>query len=415
VTPPRVGVVATASAQGWAELPLLVHRVCGALACVARVTLLLVGETARRPGRDGAVEVLTFAGRSPRTGADLALRRACFGPDPVSDGGVACACTAALRRSLAADLPVGAQEALLRSAGGESPELFAHLASLPYDVIVFAGCATASTYWGLQAVGGRRPMVLLAGAVDDPPLWMAAVGDVLDGVDAVLVTSDYEADLLARRAPSLEPARVHDVGFVVEVAELSVRTPPFGFDGRATVVVAGDWNESLRGHDRVVAWATRLEHDLDGRATVRFVGPGVQRLPAWSRAQFASAHVDAWRWMARAVAVIDPEPQRILGRTVLESLLFATPVVVPADGGASRHHAEAGNAGLWYRSYAELRACVEALLQDGVASTMGSQGRTYARGRVCDTDRFVRRVGDAVLGATGVDATHGATEGAATR
>ncbi len=401
--------MATASGDGWAELPLLVHRVCGALACAADVTLLLVDRVARPPENDGAVRVLTFVGPVPDRRKELAQRRALFGPDPVCDGGIDCACTTALRESLARYLPVAAQEVLLRSAGGDSPELFAHLRSLPYDVVVFAGCATASTYWGLEAVAGRRRTVLVPGAIDDPVLAIPAVVGVLRGVDAVLVTTDHEADLVARCGAGPARERLHNVGFVLQVADLSSRTAPYGFDAGPTFVVAGDWNEPLRGHDRVVAWATRLRDDLGGRAAVRFVGPGVQRLPAWARAPFTSARVDAWRWMARARAVIDPAPHRIVGRTALESLLFGIPVIVPADGGASRHHAEAGDGGLWYWSYGEFHACVTALLDSELSSTLGTQGRAYAERHYCDTDGFVRRVEAATLGTAAVPTSPGAT------
>lgn len=397
----RVGVVATASGDGWAELPLVVRRVCGALACHFDVTLLLAGPEPGPETVDGAVRVLAL-GATPSSGRSLlALERAFFGPDPEADGSPACECADVLRRELAAELPLAAQEQVLATVGGDSAALFAHLASVPYDVVVFAGAATASTYGGLQAVAGRCRTIVLAGAVDEALLWMPVIGQILESADGVMVTGAYEADLVARRAPGSKAA-IHDVGFVLQVAELSVRTPPFGFDGGVpTVVVAADWNEPWRRRDRVVARATRLHRDLAGRAQVRFVGPGIQRLPRWGRSDFASSRIDAWRWMARAVAVVDPEPHRLIGRVAVESLLFATPVVVPANGGASRHHAEAGDGGLWYRGYEEMLACVEALLDDDVSSSLAEQGRAYATERYCDTERFVSRVGWAVAGLAG--------------
>lgn len=396
----RVGVVA-AGDDGWAaELPLVLQQICGALAMVADVTLLRVTAEYAAPRTEGAFRIRSFVGPTPEPRRALALRRACFGPDGCHDGAIDCDCTAVLQRRMATELPVAAQRALLRATGGDSPELFTHLASLPYDTVVFAGCASASTYWGLQAVAGRQPTVVLAGAVNEPTLWMPVVADVLDAADGVLVTGECEAEVLTQGAPALKPEKIGDIGFVLHVAELASRTPPFGFDGRPAVVVVGDWNEPGHSRTRLVSWAARLQHHLGGRASVRFVGPGVQRLPRGVRAEFASSRVDSWRWMARAIAVIDPEPQRLIGRSTVEALLYGVPVLVPADGGASRRHAEAGNGGLWYRSYGELLAGVEALLEDDVRTTLGRQGQDYAAHRFTDTERYIQGVQQAVLGAS---------------
>ena len=393
----RVGVVATHYGHAWSEPALLVHRLCGALACRAEVDLLVAGPAPASTRADGALRVIQFPARAVPPGRRLALRRALLGPQPVDDA-VSCQCTAGVQNDVAARLPGAAQEALLLAAGGYAPDLFRHLSAPPYDVVVFVGCDSAATYWGMDALGGRCPSVVAPAAVDDPSLWSPAVGAVLEGADRIVVPTPVEAALLHRRAPGLKPDGVHDVGFVAQVNGMARRAPAFGFDGRPTLVVARDWAQPLPV-PALLDWCDALLDDLGPAFTLRLVGPGTQRLPRRLRAEAAASRTDVWRWMAHAVAVLDPEPRRLLGREVLESMLFSTPVIVPTDGGAARLHAEAGDGGLWYRTYEDLRACVEALLDGEVRSALGEQGRAYATDTFGDTQRFVDSVGDAVLGA----------------
>jgi hypothetical protein len=99
--------------------------------------------------------------------------------------------------------------------------------------------------------------------------------------------------------------------------------------------------------------------------------------------------------------VIDPGPHRVVGQEVLEALLFGVPVVVAADGDATREHAETGNCGLWYLVDDELVGAVRRLLDRDVSRLLGEQGRAYAAGWFGDTERYVNRVVEAVLGSDG--------------
>ena len=392
----RVAVVANEYGNGWSDQALVLRRICGALACEAEVELLLARGPAPSTAFDGAVRLIDFPAPAPPAGRALAVRRALFGPQP-ADAAITCPCTGILQQRLASDLPVVAQEELLLGTGGYSPELLRHLAAVPYDVVVFAGGAAASTYWGMEALGGRRPCVLLPLAADEVTLGIPAVTEVLRSADRVLATTSFEVDVLRRRGFGAGDDRLRALGFVVRVNEMAHRAPAYGFDGRPTLIVARDWS-TADPLGPLLGWCDRLRDDFAPRLAVRLVGPGTQRLPRRLRAEFAGARTDVWRWMAHALALLDPEPQRLLGREVLESLLFATPVIVPADGGATRSHAEAGNGGLWYRGYPELRECVDALMDGGTGATLGEQGRAYVSETYGDTKRFIGEVNDAVLG-----------------
>lgn len=390
----RVAVVTAHGDDGWSEEALVVRRVAGALACSADVDVLVAGGTPFE-GTDGAVDVRRFPATSVDARRSSALRRALLGPEP-QESALACPCADAVRRRAASELPGAAQEALLVAAGGHSPELFRHLAGASYDVVVFVGAETASTYWGMEAVGDRCERVLLPVTAGGPSLWNPAVDEVVDAADRVVVTTAFEAEVVRDRAPGLKDDRLRRVGFVLQVNGMAKRAPAYGFDGRPTVVVARDWTEPFP-LGPLVAWCDALVDDFAPRLAVRLAGPGIQAVPGRLRAEFAASRTDVWRWMAYALCVLDPAPNRLLGREVVESLLFATPVVVPADGGATRVHADAGDAGLWYRSYAELRACVEALLDEDRRAAIGRQGLAYASHEFGDTEAFTAAVGEAVL------------------
>ena len=100
---------------------------------------------------------------------------------------------------------------------------------------------------------------------------------------------------------------------------------------------------------------------------------------------------DLSRLMAWAAITVDLHPGTLFGRRCVESLLFRTPIVVPADS-VAREHAERGRGGLWFDGAAELLWCVEALESSGVRRTLAAQGQAYAEEEYGSTDRFIDRV-----------------------
>jgi hypothetical protein len=100
---------------------------------------------------------------------------------------------------------------------------------------------------------------------------------------------------------------------------------------------------------------------------------------------------DLARLMAWARVTVDLRPGRLFARRSIESLLYGTPIVVPADSRA-RQHAELGHGGLWFANPAELTWCVEAMFDPEIRTSLGAQGRVYAEREFGSTDRFIERV-----------------------
>jgi glycosyltransferase involved in cell wall biosynthesis len=188
--------------------------------------------------------------------------------------------------------------------------------------------------------------------------------------------------------------RVENVGFVLGVN--SIAAPESGDPaGDPVVIIARDWR-TAESRIRYRPWAEHLARRLPDGVALRLVGPGAAA--GAHGVPHTDGRIDAWWWMSRAVAVIDPVPHRVVGQEVLEAMLLGAPVVVAANGDATREHAEAGNGGLWYRADDELTASVARLLDRDLAAALGEQGRAYALARFADTDTCIKRLADVVLG-----------------
>lgn len=387
-----VAVVAPGYGNDWNERDILTRKLAGALANSADVDVLLPGGVNPRSGNDGAMRLLQF----PSTPVDPARRRAwrwAMLGDRADDEAFECTCLVGRRHSKR-KLPALAQEELVRAEGGDSPLLYEHLRQAAYDVIVFVGYHSAAACWGSRAVPDRRRVVLVPGMCDPRTLWLAIHDHVFDRADRIIVSSDYERRSVADRIGGGAQERVENVGFVSGINTLARSSDPHDFDCRGRyIVLAGDWTRARR-LDRVKRWAERFT-EIDPDLRLRFVGPGAAHLDLGIR--LTSSRLDVWRWVSRAVCLLDPQPHRILGREVLEAMLYGTPVVVHARGGATQEHAERGNSGLWYRTDEELFAVMDRLLDEDLGRTLGEQGRSYAEANFTDTHTYIKTVSEAVL------------------
>ncbi len=388
----RIAVVtATQVASPWCEQALAVRRLAGALACNAEVDVLLAGGVPIPAERDATVRVLRFAARGiPQQRRDAYLRAA-FGLADFHQPAL-CACAEVLTRDLATQVAPALQRRLADLACPDSPGLRAHLRREPYDVLVVAGYGAAP-----MIEDSRRARVVLAPlARNEPSLYLQVYDPLFEHAASIVVFTDSEERLVRGRIGVDSASRVRNVGFVIQSNRAAAgATSPVPSEN-PFILIARDWSEPFP-----TAWLARLAKGLNRRfptLAVCLAGPAVAHVgdaPGWERRTVRAA-LDVERWMGRALALFDPEPNRLLGREALVALLFGTPVIVPAGGGATREHAEFGNGGLWYRSEGEVGRCIELLGDPDLRSALGSQGRTYAANRYGDAEAFTRRLGEAV-------------------
>jgi glycosyltransferase involved in cell wall biosynthesis len=385
----RVAVVTPGYEDPWNEHHLLTRRLAGALACSADVDILLPGIAPRKPDHDGAVRILAFPGTPVDPVRRLAWHVAVLGEHGTDDP-AACSCLKATRHR---GLPNLAEEELVRAEGGDSPELYRYLNETSYDLVVFVGYQFPATCWGIRSVPDERRAVLVPAARPEAALWLRIHDEVFERAERIIVTTEAERAMIDERVGEARGRRIENLGFVTGVNYLARTTEPHDFEGQRYVVMGRKWDEPPPV-ERIRSLAAGLE-ELGDDVALRLVGPGAETLPFGVR--LTTSPLDVWRWVSRAVALLDPRPHQLIGTGVLEALLFRTPVVVPANGGASREHAEQGNGGLWYRTDDELFASVGALLDDGLRRTLGEQGRRYAEDTYADTDAYIKRVAASLL------------------
>jgi glycosyltransferase involved in cell wall biosynthesis len=375
----------------WREDALIVRRLAGAAACAADVDVLVAGGEPIAGERVATVRVLRFPAAEPQWERRNAYFRAAFGVADFHQP-TTCSCLENLARRLGAQVPRALQRRLAELACPDSAELRAHLRRETYDEVLVAGYAAAPL---IEQARCNR-VVLLPLARDEPSLHLPIYDSLFEQAARILVSSECENRLVAGRISRDTDPRLRNVGFVIRANPGVAATAPRNPADPPFLLVARDWTERFP-----IVWLSRLAETLRRRfADLRIclTGPAVGSVdagPGFFRRTVRSA-VDVESWTAKAFALLDPEPNRLLGREVITALLSGTPVIVPARGGATREHAESGNGGLWYRSEAEIEQCVELLGDEGLRRTLGSQGRAYAEDRYGDPAAFTRRVTEAV-------------------
>jgi hypothetical protein len=105
---------------------------------------------------------------------------------------------------------------------------------------------------------------------------------------------------------------------------------------------------------------------------------------------------DLWRLLAHARVTIDLAPGPIIARECIESLLYGTPIVVPADSSAAAH-ARAGG-GLTFTDIPGLFECMEEVGDPDVLSGLSTVGRQHAESHYGDPTRSIASMAPVVSG-----------------
>lgn len=390
----RIAVVTAQFGDPRKEDELVIRGVAGALARDHEVSVLLAGSGKRAEGYDGALQLVSFVDGNPNRARLEALVKTAFGN--ASHWRPDCDCVFESVRYLAESVPNFVQEEIARAAGGDSGDLFAHLKENGYDVVIFAGYKFASTKFGMALVPPSTRVVLLPLAKDEPLLWMPTYDAVFSRPDRILVTSQTEELILRKRIEGSERARVTNVRFFLNVNQLSADTDPAGTSDGSFLLVGAEILEE-GDVERTRSLAKILNLSIKDIKVILLEhkegGPDM----AWLERKRIVSRADYWRWVSRAVALLDPRPRRLLGREVLEAYLFGTPVIVSRTGGANFEHADSGNGGFWFSGISDLEGSVELLRDQDLRDALGQQGKEYALQEYGNPEAFTKRVSDAVL------------------
>ncbi len=376
-------------ATDWAERRAAIRMIAGAVALSADIVVVSLDDRtdpSRLPPRrtfDGIFPIHSAGARVPQRRLGQVLR-------------------ASLERqpsSPSPSVPEATVRKLLATDGQPSSEALGILDHLKPDVVVLAG---VETLWMAEAmpVGPARPRIVVLPLLGtDSLLASDAMKPLAEIADAVCAFSDTEYQLLSRSVGSRRPDVLHHLRLSFPVNRQAAHSGLAGVAsfGRYLLVISGwpDLADSAVGppHDYLRA--------VLGDISVAEVRPG-QWLVTESGRRFdvpwSSTQMNVWRLMAGAVATLDVRPQGPIGREAIESLLFGTPVVVPA-GSIAAEHARASNGGLWYETPGEMIEQLRYFLDDDRArEAFGRSGRQWAEREHDDTQRLVDDLTRIVLG-----------------
>ena len=265
------------------------------------------------------------------------------------------------------------------------------VAAIEPDVVMVSG----HLHLGLRsALGPDTPYVSLPLCARPQGLDLSILAPDLRMASAVVTTSEAErSDVSCHLGP--DGPRVSDTGMLVAVNPSVTEQPPAPLAAQDYVLVLCP--SAIDAATRPAELARLLGLRFTEHPVVVVHDDG---LVTWRRCQAqttaaVTSDTDLWRLMAWARCTVDLRPDRLLALHCIESMLLGTPVVVPNDSRAQQH-AAASNGGLWYGDAAELTSCVEVLLEQGVGSRVGEQGRRYATPRYGSSATFVDEVTAAV-------------------
>lgn len=386
---PRVAIVVSSWGERHGEKDAAIRLVAGAVALDAEVTIVSLddrrdlSEAPVRRYYDGIFPVHSAAAET-------------------SDHRVAEIARAALARPDGADdlLPETAARGIIELESRLSPECLGIIEHLAPDIVVLAGIETLWLAVALP-VGPARPRVValpLLGA--DPLLASRELAPLAETTAAIGAFSLAEHTLLERSAGARRDGLVHDLHPAFPVNEGAAHSGMAGMAsfGRYLLVISGFPDD---GSPAGTAPAHDLVRSAVGDLSVAEVRPGRWLVTDGARrfdVVWTPSRMNLWRLMAQAVATVDVRPPGPIGREVIESLRFGTPVIVP-EGTVAAEHARRSGGGLWYAQPGELLDAARYFVEHELErDRFGASGRAWAVREHGDGDRFAAEVRRLVFG-----------------
>jgi hypothetical protein len=377
---PVVCIVTTHWGASDRESTDVVRLLAGAVASAARVEVIFLDEAAIEPATalDSVFTVhhLPLAGTRPLAGSLL---------------------QASLRAAGASATPPSMIEAA-RELGGSVHGISDLLQKIAPDVLVVAGLPLPLGAEEIVTATRARTVVwpLLADpvALGDP-----VVAALLESADAIGSLHPGEQAALSDALHEKE-ARVRPLDIALTLNRSATEQGLFG------VTWFGKYVLLLR---RFPASGARFDRAITRellRAILGDIAIAEVDGAKWRVTDFVNTatlpvnptRVNLWRLMAHAEFTVDLRPPGPFGREALESMLFSSPPIVP-EGSAAHAHVAAANGGLWYRTPGEALDLASTLIDDdGLLSTLRSDGLAYSVTHHEQMAAFVERTIALVLG-----------------
>jgi hypothetical protein len=373
---PVVAVLATRwesrSEEGW-----ITRQVAGALACAADV------------------HVITPEGDVAGTSVDsvFSLHRLASPVDPLAEVGrdlliEGLSASTAVDGTGVPDEVAGLIDRGLVEPWRDATEV---LSTVGPDLIVIAGHQNVGALTAVDRGSLEAEQVLLALASDDDAVAFPHFDHIVERCTSVLTVTESERSSIADHHGN--PDKVHRIGAPLSANSSVLGEPNTWVGDNETIVVVTDVATDSDHEETELARLVRLQFPDNPVGVIH-----TDAFDAWhqgrlNRGWAVQRSSDLARLMAWARVTVDLHPGRLFARGSVDSLLYGTPIVVPAHSRA-REHAARGRGGLWFDNPAELTWCIEALLDSPVHDSLARQGRAYAAEEYGSTERFIERVVD---------------------
>lgn len=302
----------------------------------------------------------------------------------------------------------------VRRLGPWSPGLMDHLKrqSRTYDAVIFFSLQHATTVHGVPMVLDRS--VLFPCLRLDPTLRFGVWGDILTGVRAVGYLSAAERRL-ARAFLCISPPAEEIVGLGVDsppqqtyprhqqdpADTLPADEDEAVADGAIEVEYLAGRGVPFRRRHRLYGpfalYAGRVDPDngceemleyfdryaaADGDLALVLMGVKLLKVPEAPYLRMAGVLPERERMIAYEAAdvTLAPNPDDLLGQSVLESLAVGTPVLASARNEAAVEHCRRANGGLYYANGEEFVEALRLLTANiRLRQKLGDNGRQYVR------------------------------------
>jgi glycosyltransferase involved in cell wall biosynthesis len=284
-------------------------------------------------------------------------------------------------RGKLATASLATQEAWMRAQGPLSSSLGAYLRAHArrFESVAFFGYLYATSYFNLPSVAERS--LLWPFAHDEWPLALSIWDEFFARVRHVVYSSAEERALLERRFPNLEAeATLVAAGIRMPPGARAERFREIHGIGSPFVLYLGRIEPS-KGCD------TLFEHFREFHAAGRsprklvLIGDAQMEIPSHPAIVYAGRVDEMTKWDALAAAdlVVLPSPHESLSLAALEAWAAGKAVLVNAASAALVGQCRRSNGGLWYGSYDEFAGALD-LLENGLATRLGAQGRAFVEG-----------------------------------
>ncbi|MGB8952937.1 MAG: glycosyltransferase family 4 protein [Candidatus Aminicenantales bacterium] len=246
-----------------------------------------------------------------------------------------------------------------------------------HDLFIFFTYLYYNTFWGLQAIKGRK--VLVPTAHDELPLRLGIMKDVFSLPHAFMFNTESEKQMLSRMFPF--NGKYQDVvGVGVDIPEnvgLSRFRPKYR--AVAPYVLYAGRIEPGKGCQELTDYFLKYSRK-NSRLSLLLIGNLLMKLPPHPRIRYLGFVSPEEKNVAMAHAQVTCHPSHFesLCMAALESLAVRTPLLVQEEADPLKQHCLVGKSGLYYKRYEEFALDLDLLLGDArLRQVMGENGLHY--------------------------------------